>query len=102
MRAYELKQWIAASDWAKAHDEADKRRFDGSCRWFVEQNAYCAWARVDAAEDDRQNSSTRVLFVTGMPSCCNISKPLFDVQARRKARLRQDCPLQLYHRRFTP
>ena len=36
----DLKHWIGAPDWAKVHEEAEQRRLEDSCYWFVGQEAY--------------------------------------------------------------
>lgn len=63
--ASELRRWIDAPDWTRAHNEANKRRVDGSCQWFIDQETYSAWAVGTALQGSESAPFANLLFVSG-------------------------------------
>lgn len=66
-----LKHWIAASDWTKSYDEAERRRLEESGEWFIGHSIYRSWARSSVEDEGLETSiAPPLLIISGTYLSC--------------------------------
>lgn len=65
--AKSLQEWVNPPSWAGNFEQAQDRRFEGTCQWMMNDPRYSQWQAQVAGRN--KNLANRILSIQGIFMC---------------------------------